>query len=75
MPFKMHLSILLSARSIAGAVAATATNSQTSLTLLYQNNLNYTDDTNHVGFILLGPFTNAQAAGQCTALGESLVSS
>lgn len=75
MPFKMHLSILLSALSIAGAVAATATNSQTSLTLLYQNNLNYTDDTNHVGFILLDPFTNAEAAGQCTALGESLVSS
>jgi hypothetical protein len=71
----MHLSILLSALSVAGAVAAIATNSQTSLTLLYQNNLNYTDDTNHVGFILLDPFTNAEAAGQCTALGESLVSS
>jgi hypothetical protein len=71
----MHLSILFSALLIADAVVATATNSQTSLTLLYQNNLNHTDDTNHVGFILLGPFTNVEAAGHCTALGESLVSS
>ncbi|PMD42858.1 putative carboxylesterase [Hyaloscypha variabilis F] len=47
----------------------------TSLTLLFQNNLNYTDDVNHVGFILLDPFTNSEAAAQCAGFGESLVPS
>ncbi len=71
----MHLSLLLPALSIFGALAAAVTNAQTSLTLLFQNNLNYTDDANHVGFILLDPFTQAEAAGECAAIGESLVSS
>jgi len=71
----MHLSLLFSALSITGALAAAATNARSSLTLLFQNNLNYTDDANHIGFILLDPFTHDEAAGQCAALGESLVSS
>lgn len=33
----------------AARTSAVATNSATSLTLLYQNNLNSTDDANHVG--------------------------
>jgi hypothetical protein len=33
----------------AARTSAVATNSATSLTLLYQNNLNSTDDSNHVG--------------------------
>jgi hypothetical protein len=71
----MYFSLLFSALSIAVSLAAAATNSQTSLTLLFQNNLNYTDDANHIGFILLDPFTQAEASAQCAALGESLVSS
>jgi hypothetical protein len=68
----MYILLLISALSISSALAAAATNAQTSLTLLFQNNLNYTDDANHVGFILLDSFTQA---GQCAALGEALVSS
>ncbi|KFY39717.1 hypothetical protein V495_05782 [Pseudogymnoascus sp. VKM F-4514 (FW-929)] len=49
-------------------------NAQTSLTLLYQNNLNGTDDTNHVGFLLLDPASQKDAAKACGAIGESLVS-
>jgi hypothetical protein len=75
MLFRMHLSLLVSALSITGALVAAATNAQTSLTLLFQNNLNYTDDANHVGFILLDPFSQTEAAEQCATLGESLVSS
>ena len=75
MLFNMHISLLFSALSIAGPLVAAANNGQTSLTLLFQNNLNYTDDKNHVGFILLDPFTSSEAAGQCAGFGESLVTS
>ncbi|RDW87333.1 carboxylic ester hydrolase-7 [Coleophoma crateriformis] len=51
-----------------------ASNSKTSLTLVYQNNLNASDDVNHVGFILLDPMDQRDAAGACAAIGESLVS-
>ncbi|KAF3920811.1 Cholinesterase [Dactylellina cionopaga] len=50
------------------------TNEGTSLTLLYQNNLNATDDANHVGAILLDELTYAQAGPACAAIGESLIS-
>ncbi|EPS37963.1 hypothetical protein H072_8317 [Dactylellina haptotyla CBS 200.50] len=50
------------------------TNEGTSLTLLYQNNLNATDDTNHVGAILLDEMPYVQAASACAAIGESLIS-
>ncbi|KAL3427888.1 alpha/beta hydrolase (carboxylesterase) [Phlyctema vagabunda] len=62
---------------IASVSAATtipqASNTKTSLTLLYQNNLNATDDVNHVGFILLDPLTQKDASGACAAIGESLL--
>jgi len=74
MQFRMHLSLMFSALSIAGALAAAATNVQTSLTLLFQNNLNYTDDANHVGFILLILHTR-RSCRKVRSLGESLVSS
>jgi hypothetical protein len=71
----MRLSLLASALSLSGALAAAVSNSQTSLALLFQNNLNYTDDANHAGLILTDTFTQAQGAEECEALGESLVSS
>ncbi|CAD0093555.1 unnamed protein product, partial [Aureobasidium mustum] len=49
-------------------------NSQSSLTLLYQNNLNFTDDVNHISAILLDPSTAANAATGCAALNETLLS-
>ncbi|KAL1966332.1 hypothetical protein VTN77DRAFT_4685 [Rasamsonia byssochlamydoides] len=49
-------------------------NSKTSLTLLFQNNLNGTDDDNHVGAILLDPMTRADAITACQSIGESLIS-
>ena len=49
-------------------------NSGSSLTLLYQNNLNASDDINHVGAILLDPVPAAQAAAGCAAVNEQLIS-
>jgi hypothetical protein len=46
---------------------------KTSLTLLFQNNLNATDDKNHVGAILLDPLKKADAVEACSALGEQLI--
>jgi hypothetical protein len=40
---------LVALAAYAVSTAAVANNTETSLTLLYQNNLNATDDTNHVG--------------------------
>ncbi|KAG9950961.1 carboxylesterase family protein-like protein, partial [Aureobasidium melanogenum] len=61
-----------------GAVIAPSpsalSNSQSSLTLLYQNNLNFTDDINHISAILLDPSTAANAATGCAALNETLIS-
>jgi carboxylesterase type B len=49
-------------------------NSQSSLTLLYQNNLNASDDINHLSGILLGPSTPSDAVEGCELLGETLLS-
>jgi hypothetical protein len=48
--------------------------SKSSLTLLYQNNLNDTDASNHAGAILLDSLPYSQAASACSGLGESLLS-
>ncbi|KAF7884855.1 hypothetical protein EAF00_010673 [Botryotinia globosa] len=55
--------------------ASALSNSDTSLTLLYQNNLNASDDANHVGFILLDPHSPQDASAACKALNETLLSS
>ncbi|KAF7942837.1 uncharacterized protein EAE97_006291 [Botrytis byssoidea] len=55
--------------------ASALSNSDTSLTLLYQNNLNASDDVNHVGFILLDPHSPKDASAACKALNETLLSS
>lgn len=49
-------------------------NLETSLTLLYQNNLNESDDVNHVGALLLDPMAAQAAATSCGKFGESLLS-
>ncbi|KXT00094.1 hypothetical protein AC578_5780 [Pseudocercospora eumusae] len=48
-------------------------NSKSSLTFLYQNNLNASDDINHRGAILLDPLHVSQAAAACSMIGESLI--
>lgn len=48
-------------------------NSNSSLTFLYQNNLNLTDDVNHLSAILLDPTTASEAASACSVLGEALL--
>ncbi|KAG0652705.1 Acetylcholinesterase [Hyphodiscus hymeniophilus] len=52
-----------------------ASNSQTSVTLFYQNNLNATDDKNHVGFLLLDDYNQKDASVACEAFNETLLSS
>ena len=51
-----------------------ATNEKSSLTLLYQNNLNSTDDESHVGVILLGALAQHDIGEACEEIGESMVS-
>ena len=53
---------------------ADAVNAKTSLTFLYQNNLNESDSANHVGAILLDPMEPQHAHEACQAIGESLLS-
>lgn len=48
-------------------------NDATSLTFIFQNNLNASDDVNHVGAILLDPSTQNAGNAQCAAIGESLL--
>ncbi|KAL5115836.1 hypothetical protein ACEQ8H_006238 [Pleosporales sp. CAS-2024a] len=53
---------------------ATVSNAKSSLTLIFQNNLNVTDDNNHIGAIILDPVPQASAAAACTAVNEKLLS-
>ena len=48
-------------------------NSDTSLTFIYQNNLNASDDVKHVGAILLDPMSQADGFSKCSSLGETLL--
>ena len=58
----------------ANAVSAvTVSNADTSLTFIYQNNLNASDDVNHRGAILLEPMTVTAGEAACAALGETLL--
>ncbi|TKA82016.1 hypothetical protein B0A55_01726 [Friedmanniomyces simplex] len=71
------LSALLALPAVLAHPAARSTklsNTDTSLTLLYQNNLNGTDDANHISAILLDAFPASQAASACSALNERLLS-
>jgi carboxylesterase type B len=71
--------LFLNAHSFAQPVlqpraAGNVSNTQTSLTLLYQNNLNASDDINHIGAILLDSMSITAGAAACQSLGESLLS-
>ncbi|KAF2197212.1 alpha/beta-hydrolase [Delitschia confertaspora ATCC 74209] len=55
-------------------VSAAVSNAKTSLTLLYQNNLNASDDKNHVGAILLDSIKRTDAAAACASINEKLLS-
>lgn len=50
-------------------------NAKTSLTLLYQNNLNGSDNANHVGALLLDPVSQSDASAACATLNEHLLPS
>ncbi|KAI9690702.1 MAG: hypothetical protein M1820_009878 [Bogoriella megaspora] len=67
------LSVASSAPSPRSYSSSNVTNAGTSLTFLYQNNLNASDDANHVGAILLDPTSQAAGAAACSAIGESLL--
>lgn len=75
MAMSMMLALAFSGVSQAAAFANSSfSNQDTSLTFIYQNNLNASDDINHIGAILLDPTTQDVGASQCAALGESLIS-
>ncbi|KAK3677710.1 hypothetical protein LTR78_002560 [Recurvomyces mirabilis] len=59
--------------SPAPAPAGNLSNSQTSLTLIYQNNFNASDDANHIGAIVLDSQTLTAGATACQAIGETLL--
>jgi len=48
-------------------------NAKTSLTLIYQNNLNGSDDKNHVGALILDPVAQSDAAAACASVNEKLL--
>ncbi|KAK5947410.1 hypothetical protein PMZ80_001560 [Knufia obscura] len=50
-----------------------AQNVPCSLTLLYQNNLNASDDSNHVGFLVTDPTSQDEASQACASLGQALL--
>ncbi|KAH7562387.1 hypothetical protein BM1_01907 [Bipolaris maydis] len=52
---------------------ADVSNAKSSLTLVYQNNLNGSDDKNHIGAIVLDPVPQASAAAACASLNEKLI--
>jgi hypothetical protein len=49
-------------------------NEKSSLTFLYQNNLNSTDHQNHAGAILLGPMGQHDLRDACEEIGETMMS-
>ncbi|KAG8156751.1 hypothetical protein KVR01_013356 [Diaporthe batatas] len=67
------LAMGLSSYADAQVTNSSFSNDATSLTFIYQNNLNASDDANHVGAILLDPLTQSAGSAQCAALGESLL--
>jgi hypothetical protein len=55
------------------AAAPNVSNDGTSLTLIYQNNLNTTDDAKHIGAIVLDSMSPSAGAAACAAIGENLL--
>ncbi|KAJ3038180.1 hypothetical protein HDV00_000925 [Rhizophlyctis rosea] len=59
--------------SAASAALTPASNTATSLNFLYQNNLNITDNTNHISALLLDTMPYASAEAACASLHETLL--
>ena len=64
---------LASCLSVSLSIASSLSNIGSSVTLLYQNNLNGTDDANHVGFLMLDDFEQKDAAAACKVFNEGLL--
>lgn len=65
---------LSSASPVESTNAATASNSKSSLTLIFQNNLNGSDDKNHIGALILDAIPQSSAVAACAALNEEPLS-
>lgn len=76
LPFALTAIAATTAASIHGQRpnAARVSNADSSLTLLYQNNLNGSDDANHVSAILLDETPLLKAASACGVVNEQLLS-
>lgn len=68
------VAVALLAVQLAVHVAARSVLDGSSLTILFQNNLNPLDDENHVGAILLDPMPYDAGVDACASLHETLVS-
>jgi hypothetical protein len=64
---------LASCLSVSLSIATSPSNFGSSVTLLYQNNLNVTDDPNHVGFLMLDEFGENDAGAACEIFNEGLL--
>jgi carboxylesterase type B len=53
---------------------ASLSNDKSSLTLIYQNNLNGSDAKNHISALVLDPVPQASAAAACATVNEKLIS-
>ncbi|KAF1956945.1 alpha/beta-hydrolase [Byssothecium circinans] len=69
----LGLAVLTESRAFSSRAVANVSNAETSLTLIYQNNLNASDDENHVGAIILDAVPQASAASACASLNEKLL--
>lgn len=58
---------------VATGGSVSVSNTKSSLTLVYQNNLNGSDDKNHVGALILDPVPQASASAACASLNEKLL--
>jgi carboxylesterase type B len=59
--------------SVLPAAPVAVSNAQSSLTIVYQNNLNTSDDKYHVGALILDPVPQSDAAAACAGLNEKLL--
>lgn len=58
---------------VASSDCVELTNAKSSLTLIYQNNLNGSDDKNHIGAVILDAAPQANAAAACATINEKLL--
>ncbi|KAH7383339.1 Alpha/Beta hydrolase protein [Pyrenochaeta sp. MPI-SDFR-AT-0127] len=65
---------LTQSSSVVPRAAINISNANSSLTLIFQNNLNASDNKNHVGALILDPVNQANAAAACALLNEKLLS-